>query len=320
MTILIYATIGMCAGFLLDLLIGDPKGWPHMVRGMGKMISALEKRLYRMKNKRAAGGVLAAVVLAAAAGMPALLLYFAYGLSPWAYTVLEALFCWQALSVKSLKAESRAVYGVLMERDIKKARRAAGMIVGRDTDALDGAGIARAAAETVAENTSDGAAAPIFYMALGGAPLACAYKAVNTMDSMIGYKNEQYIDFGRCAARLDDALNYLPARLCALLMIAAAGICGLDARGAARIWWRDKRKHASPNSAQTEAVMAGALGVRLGGDAYYFGKLYKKPFIGDDTRPIEPEDILKAHKLLYGTAFLMMLFALAIRGLVYAAL
>jgi adenosylcobinamide-phosphate synthase len=310
----------MCAGFLIDLLIGDPKGWPHMVRGMGALIGALEKRLYKMKNKRAAGGVLAAVVLVCAAGLPAGLLCFAYGISPWAYTALEAFFCWQALSVKSLREESRPVYGALVHGDIEKSRRAVSMIIGRDTEALDEAGVARAAVETVAENTSDGVAAPIFYMALGGGALACAYKAVNTMDSMIGYKNERYTDFGRCAARMDDVMNYLPARVCAFFMIAAAGLCGLDAKGAARIWRRDRGKHASPNAAQTEAAAAGALGVRLAGDAYYFGRLYKKPFIGDNLRAIEPGDILKAHRLLYATAFLWMLAALLIRGCLYAAL
>ncbi len=320
MTILIYATIGMCAGFLLDLLVGDPKGWPHMVRGMGALIGALEKRLYGMQKKRAAGRILAAIVLAVSAGLPAVLLYLAYGISPWVYAAAEAFFCWQALSVKSLKAESRAVYDALMKADIEESRQAVSVIVGRDTGALDEAGIARAAVETVAENTSDGVAAPIFYMALGGAPLACAYKAVNTMDSMIGYKSERYIDFGRCAAKLDDGFNYLPSRLCALIMIAAAGICGFKAENAFRIWRRDKRKHASPNSAQTEAAVAGALGVRLGGDAYYFGKIYKKPAIGDAVRMIEPGDILRAHRLLYATAFFMILLALAVRGCLYAAL
>ena len=194
------------------------------------------------------------------------------------------------------------------------------MIVGRDTDALDAAGVTRAAVETVAENASDGVAAPLFYMLLGGAVLGCLYKAANTMDSMVGYKNERYLDFGRTAARLDDALNFIPARLCAWVMIFAARLCGMDAGNALRIYRRDKRNHASPNSAHTEAAMAGALRVRLAGDAYYFGKLCKKPYIGDAQRPIEAADILRAHKLLYVTAYLLLMLALAFRGILYAAI
>ena len=194
------------------------------------------------------------------------------------------------------------------------------MIVGRDTDALDAAGVTRAAVETVAENASDGVAAPLFYMLLGGAVLGCLYKAANTMDSMVGYKNERYLDFGRTAARLDDALNFIPARLCAWVMIFAAQLCGMDAGNALRIYRRDKRNHASPNSAHTEAAMAGALRVRLAGDAYYFGKLCKKPYIGDAQRPIEAADILRAHKLLYVTAYLLLMLALAFRGILYAAI
>ena len=183
------------------------------------------------------------------------------------------------------------------------------MIVGRDTGRLDGAGIARAAVETVAENTSDGVVAPLFYMFLGGAPLGVLYKAVNTMDSMIGYKSEKYADFGRCAAKLDDAANFFPSRIAAVLMIAASKLCKpkdrYSAKNALRIFRRDRFRHASPNSAQTEAVCAGALGIRLAGDAWYFGKKVEKPYIGDDVRPIEAEDIVRANRLLYGTSFLM---------------
>ena len=194
------------------------------------------------------------------------------------------------------------------------------MIVGRDTDTLDVAGVTRAAVETVAENASDGVAAPLFYTLLGGAALGCLYKAANTMDSMVGYKNERYLDFGRAAARLDDALSFIPARLCAWVMIFAAWLCGMDAGNALRIYRRDKRNHASPNSAHTEAVMAGALRVRLAGNAYYFGKLCKKPYIGDAQRPIEAADIQRAHKLLYVTAYLLLMLSLAFRGILYAAI
>ena len=194
------------------------------------------------------------------------------------------------------------------------------MIVGRDTKGLDEAGVTCAAVETVAENASDGVAAPLFYIMLGGSPLGCLYKAVNTMDSMIGYKNERYLEFGHFAAKLDDALNFLPSRMCALLMICAAWFCRMDAKNALRIWRRDRFNHASPNSAQTEAAAAGALRIRLAGNAYYFGKLHEKPYIGDDIRPIEAEDILRSHKLLYATAALMLILSIIVRGVLYVAI
>ncbi len=314
------ATGALALGFLVDLLVGDPHGWPHLIRGFGFLIAALERVLYPMKNKRAGGTLLVVVVLLLSVGLPALLLFFVWRVSPWLYIVIETVFCWQILATKSLRDESRAVYAKLASGDLPGARKAVSMIVGRDTDALDAAGVTRAAVETVAENASDGVAAPLFYMLLGGAVLGCLYKAANTMDSMVGYKNERYLDFGRTAARLDDALNFIPARLCAWVMIFAARLCGMDAGNALRIYRRDKRNHASPNSAHTEAAMAGALRVRLAGDAYYFGKLCKKPYIGDAQRPIEAADILRAHKLLYVTAYLLLMLALAFRGILYAAI
>ena len=314
------ATGVLALGFLADLLVGDPHGWPHLIRGFGFLIAALERVLYPMKNKRAGGTLLVVVVLLLSVGLPALLLFFVWRVSPWLYIVIETVFCWQILATKSLRDESRAVYAKLASGDLPGARKAVSMIVGRDTDALDAAGVTRAAVETIAENASDGVAAPLFYMLLGGAVLGCLYKAANTMDSMVGYKNERYLDFGRTAARLDDALNFIPARLCAWVMIFAAQLCGMDAGNALRIYRRDKRNHASPNSAHTEAAMAGALRVRLAGDAYYFGKLCKKPYIGDAQRPIEAADILRAHKLLYVTAYLLLMLALAFRGILYAAI
>ncbi len=317
---LLFSTAALALGFALDLVLGDPRNWPHVVRGMGALIAALERLLYPLRKKRPAGALLAFLTLLVCAGIPAAVQYFAFRASPWLYLALESLLVWQLLALKSLRVESRAVYDALAAGDLDRARRNVSMIVGRDTQRLDAAGVARAAVETVAENASDGVAAPLFYLALGGAALGCLYKAANTMDSMIGYKNERYLDFGRAAAKLDDALNYLPARLCALAMISAAGLSGMDARRAFCIWRRDRRNHASPNSAQTEAVMAGALGVRLAGDAYYFGKLHEKPYIGDDIRPVEARDILLAHRLLYATAHLFLLLALTFRGIVYAAL
>lgn len=315
--------INSCAllfGFLLDLLLGDPQGWPHVVRAFGALIVWLEKQLYTMQNKRLGGALLVIFMLLICVDVPVVLLYGAYALNVWVYFVLETLLVWQLLAVKSLRIESKRVFDALMERDLSSARKAVSMIVGRDTDALDAQGITRAAVETVAENASDGVVAPLFYLLLGGAVLGCLYKAANTMDSMIGYQNERYLDFGRCAARLDDALNFLPSRLCALFMILSSWLCGFDARNSLRIWKRDRRKHASPNSAQTESVTAGALRVRLAGPAIYGGVAHEKPYIGDDLRSIEPEDILRAHQMLYATSILFLLFALVIRGCVYAAL
>ena len=191
-------------------------------------------------------------------------------------------------------------------------------IVGRDTAALDDVGIARAAVETVAENTADGVAAPLYRA--WRRSLGCVYKAVNTMDSMVVYRNRRYEQFGRFAARLDDVLNYIPSRICALLMILSSAMCGLSFRNAWRIWRRDRRNHASPNAAQTESVLAGALGVQLAGDAWYFGKLHRKPTIGDATRPIEPRDIRRAHRVLLITSLLLFFLSFLLRGALYAAL
>ncbi|MDD6047141.1 MAG: adenosylcobinamide-phosphate synthase CbiB [bacterium] len=316
---LLFATGALTAGFLIDLVLGDPRGWPHLIRLFGWLIKVFERVFYPMKNKRAGGVLLVLCVLLLCAGIPALVLFLAWSVSPWAYFVLESLLCWQLLATRSLRDESRAVYDALVANDLPEARHAVSMIVGRDTAALDEAGVTRAAVETIAENTADGIAAPLFYIMLGGAALGCLYKAANTMDSMVGYKNERYLEFGCAAAHLDDVLNFLPARLCAAIMILGARILRMDGKNALRIYRRDRRNHASPNSAHTEAVMAGALRVRLAGDAYYFGKLLKKPYIGDDQRPIEAKDILRAHRLMYMTALILFMLALLLRGLLYAA-
>ena len=229
-----------------------------------------------------------------------------YLLHPYLGVAVETIMTYQILAVKCLKVESMKVYQSLTKEGIEEARKAVAMIVGRDTAVLDGTGVAKAAIETVAENSSDGVIAPMLYTALGGPVLGFLYKAVNTMDSMIGYKNEKYLNFGRTAAKLDDVCNYLPSRISAYLMIAAAYLGGSDfsGKGAYRIYKRDRRNHASPNSAQTESVCAGALGIQLAGDAVYFGKVVKKPHIGDDTRPVEYEDIRRANRLMYLTAWL----------------
>lgn len=315
-----YTTGAIMLGFILDMLIGDPQGWPHLIRGYGLVISVMEKCLYGMKNKLLAGKLLVLCVLIICTGVPAAVLYLMWRISPVAYLIFAGLLCWQLLAAKSLKDCSMDVYAPLKDNDIESARKAVAMIVGRDTQALDSVGIAKAAVETVAENTSDGVAAPLLYIAIGGPILGCLYKAVNTMDSMIGYKNDKYMEFGRFAARLDDVCNFLPSRICALAMIAVSGLCGFDGKNALRIWRRDRGNHASPNSAQTESVMAGALNIRLAGDACYFGKVHKKPYIGDNNRQIEAEDIPRANRLLYAVTFALIILTLVVRGIVCAAL
>jgi len=317
---LFISTLALCAGFLLDLLLGDPTGWPHLVRGIGWLILVFERAFYSMRNKRLGGLFLVICVLSFSLTIPAVLLILFWKLSPWAFFVAETLFCWQLLALKSLKDESRIVYDRLVEGDLPAARSAVSMIVGRDTATLDESGVVRAAVETVAENASDGEIAPLFYLAFGGALFGLFYKSVNTMDSMIGYQNERYQEFGYYAAKLDDILNHLPSRLSALLMILAAWFCRYNTKNAFRIWWRDRNKHKSPNAAQTEAVLAGALDIQLGGEAHYSGRLHKKPTIGDANRPIEPNDILLSHRLLSAASFLMFFFALLIRGCLYVAL
>ncbi len=309
---LFWNAVALAIGAVMDALVGDPPNRLHMVVIFGAVISGWEKALYKMSNKRFAGFLLVVLTLLTCGAPIALLLWFALKLHPLLYILWGALLCWQCLAAKSLRDESDLVRVPLEAGDLPKARQMVGRIVGRDTDALDEAGVARAAVETVAENTSDGVIAPMFYLALGGPLLGCLYKAVNTMDSMVGYKNDKYMDFGRCAALLDDVVNYIPARLAALELILAAFLTGMDGKNAWRIWRRDRRNHASPNSAQTESAVAGALGLRLAGDAVYFGKLHKKPYIGDDLRPIEPEDIRRSHKLMFAATGEMLVLALAV--------
>ena len=300
-----YHGIAFFGGFLLDLLLGDPNWLPHPIRLIGALISRLEKILYRGKRLFYRGALLAGIVLLLSGLTAAVLLAAAYQIHPALGCVVEGVMTYQILATKCLKQESMKVYAGLQKGDIEEARRAVSMIVGRDTAVLNETGIIKAAVETVAENTSDGVIAPMLYLALGGPVLGFLYKAVNTMDSMIGYKNERYLYFGRAAAKLDDLLNYIPSRISAGLMIFSCFFAGkaFDGRNAFRIYRRDSRNHASPNAAQTEAVCAGALRVRLAGDASYFGKIVKKPYIGDADRPIVFEDIRRANKLLYLTAW-----------------
>ena len=316
-----WSLYALLIGFGIDLLMGDPHSIPHPVVGIGKLISFLEKGLRRMFPKTdggeiAAGGVLWVLVAVICTALPAGILFLCHRISPWLRLTVESIMCWQILATKSLKDESMKVYMALESGDLEESRHAVSMIVGRDTARLDDAGVTRAAVETVAENTSDGVVAPMLFLALGGAPLGFFYKAVNTMDSMLGYVEPPYKNIGLVPAKMDDAANFLPSRLSALLMIAAGFLLGLDGKNGWRIFRRDRFNHASPNSAQTESVCAGLLGVRLAGDAWYHGVLHKKKYIGDDTRDITHRDILLACRLLYLTAFLTLLLCTLVKGII----
>lgn len=297
-------------GFIMDLLFGDPYWLPHPIRLIGNLIAQAEKLFYKDRKrdykKEYRGGCMTVLTVLLVTGIVTFVLLFAaYRLHPLLGAGIEMIMTYQILAIKSLKDESMKVYNQLQHGTLENARHAVSMIVGRNTQNLTEEGITKAAVETVAENTSDGVIAPMLYTALGGPVLGFLYKAVNTMDSMIGYKNDRYLYFGRAAAKLDDAVNFIPARISACLMVAAAVFLkGADQNRAWKIYRRDSRKHASPNSAQTESVCAGALGIQLAGDASYFGKIVKKPYIGDPVRKVETEDIKRTNRLMYITAFL----------------
>lgn len=304
--------LAILIGFTLDLILGDPHSFPHPIRLIGTLINRTEHLLRNIFpntpiGEKIAGCFLVIIILSLSTITPILLLLLANYIHPVVRLILESIMNYQILATKSLKVESMKVYKELKNDNIEKARYNVSMIVGRDTASLDKEGIAKAAVETVAENTSDGSIAPLFFLFIGGAPLGFFYKAANTMDSMIGYKNDNYINFGMVAAKLDDVLNYIPARISAYLMIFSTLLLRLNTKHAYIIYKRDRYNHASPNSAHTEAVCAGALGVKLAGDAYYFGKLCKKPYIGDALRPITYEDIKTANQLLYTSACISLL-------------
>ena len=312
-----YHILAFGAGFLLDQLFGDPYFLPHPIRGIGWLIAKTEKTLRagnpqgnpteREGVERRQGKLLVVVVLLFTGMLSALILFGAYAMHPGLGVVIEAVMTYQILAARCLQVESSKVWKQLNAGSLEEARKAVSMIVGRDTEHLTEEGVAKAAIETVAENTSDGVIAPMLYTALGGPVLGFLYKAVNTMDSMLGYKNETYLYFGRIPAKMDDLFNYIPARLTAWFMVLASFLTGLNGKNAWKIYRRDCRKHASPNSAQSEAVCAGALDVQLAGDAVYFGKIHKKEFIGDPLRKIEAEDIPRAGRLMYVTTVLMLL-------------
>ena len=313
----VWAVLG---GFVLDALFGDPAWLPHPVVYMGKAISKLEKFLRPRLPKTPQGELLGGAIVAFCLPVGTFLLtglvcWGSARLHPLLGLAVQMFWCGQALAARGLVQESTNVYKELKKPDLPGARKAVSRIVGRDTAELTAEGVTKAAVETVAENASDGVIAPLLYMLIGGAPLALTYKAINTMDSMLGYKNEKYLYFGRVPAKLDDVANYIPSRLAGLLWVAAAAFTHNDAKGAWKIWRRDRRRHASPNSAQTESACAGALGVQLAGPAYYFGQYYPKLTIGDALRPIEPEDILRANRMMYVASSFALAWGCALRAL-----
>lgn len=308
------------AAFVLDLVLGDPRWLPHPICLIGNLISAGEKLLRSVFPKTAsgerwAGTVLWFLVISISFAVPFFLLKGLALIQPWAAYLVQTLFCYQILAAKSLKTESMRVYKYIKAEDLENSRKYLSWIVGRDTENLSFKQITKAVVETIAENTSDGVIAPMLFMMIGGAPMGFLYKGVNTLDSMVGYKNDKYINFGRFSARADDVFNYIPARITAAAMIIGAFFTGLDGRNAWRIFLRDRHNHASPNSAHPESACAGALKVQLAGDAYYFGKLYKKKTIGDDNREIEAEDIPRTNRLMYAAAVICLILFSLIRSL-----
>ena len=321
-----YHILAFGAGFLLDQLFGDPYFLPHPIRGIGWLIAKTEKTLRagnpqgnsteREGVERRQGNLLVVVVLLFTGMLSALILFGAYAMHPGLGVVIEAVMTYQILAARCLQVESSKVWKQLNTGSLEEARKAVSMIVGRDTEHLTEEGVAKAAIETVAENTSDGVIAPMLYTALGGPVLGFLYKAVNTMDSMVGYKNEKYLHFGRAAAKLDDVMNFLPARISALLMVGTAFISGKSYNGKQAILLHILQALMAEkkifHSAQTESVCAGALGIQLAGDASYFGKVVKKPYIGDPTRAVEPEDIRRTNRLMNRTAWICEILCLGI--------
>ena len=314
------ALVVLC-GFALDLIFGDPYWMPHPIKFIGLLIRLIEKTLHgifpKTKKMEILSGVLLNIsILIISFLLPYFILQYASILSIPLKLGIETFFCYQIFATNSLKKESTRVYKYLIKNDINNSRKYLSWIVGRDTDKLSSSQITKAVVETIAENTCDGVVAPLIFMIMGGMPLGLLYKAVNTLDSMVGYKNDKYINFGMFSAKVDDAFNFFPAILTAYIMIGASFILDYDSKNAVKIYKRDKYNHASPNSAKTESVCAGALDIQLAGDASYFGRLYKKKTIGDNKKPIEPFDIVKANRLMYCTAFLGTIFFVLLRVMV----
>lgn len=307
--------------FVLDWCFGDPPKIPHFVVWVDKLVTWLEEQLRPLfsstsQGERTAGGLLVTVVCVASFGAALVVCLIAGAIHPVLRLVVETFLCWQCLALRSLEQSAAHVHDELRDHGLEAGRKAVGMIVGRDTASLSEGEVVCAAIETVAENTSDGEVAPLFFMMVGGAPLAVLYKAVNTMDSMVGYITPPYTHFGTVAARLDDVANFIPARLAGLAMVLAAKPARLDMKGAWRIFKRDRKNHRSPNSGQTESACAGALGVQLGGTHTYFGQEVAKPTIGDATRPVERGDIKRATRLMSWTSIIAFVVFALVRLLV----
>jgi len=310
--------IELTIGFILDIIIGDPNNPLHPIRGIGYVARKLEIifRSILKKYLKFAGLVVWIVTVA-------LTFMFAFGIVNIAKKfniyfgiILEGILIYFCIASKGLLVEGYKVIKFLLKHDLDGARKQLAFIVGRDTRTLNKEGVIRAVIETIAENMADGIIAPLFYAGIFGAPLAFAYKAVNTLDSMFGYKNDNYIDFGYFPAKLDDIFNYIPARITGILIVISAKILKYDYKNSSKIYKRDRYNHTSPNSAHPEAAMAGALGVQLGGANYYFGKLVEKPTIGDNLKEIQIEDVHKTGKVLYLSSFIGFIIALVIRGII----
>jgi adenosylcobinamide-phosphate synthase len=299
----VHLALPFLAGYLLDLCLGDPPGWPHPVRWLGRLVSFWETRLY--KPRVLAGLIFWLAVAGTALAAVLAVLVLASSLGHIAQGAVAAYLVYAGLATRSLHLECQKVEEALVQGNLEGARKNLAMIVGRETAHLEAADIRRATLETLAENLSDGVIAPLFYILLAGVPGLVLYKAANTMDSMVGYKNERYQRFGKIAARLDDVLNFLPARLTAWLMCLVAGPAGLNRQQAWSILKRDGNKAASPNAGRPEAALAGALGVRLGGPSSYFGRLVDKPYIGDSGPALSARHYRQALVLLYGVSALM---------------
>lgn len=318
MTLGLLTTYSILIGIVLDFILGDPSGWYHPVRLIGNLIYFLEQKIRKVFNKTSimelmGGGVLVVAVTVITGAVVYLILFIAYRINGYVYLAVASIMNYYLMATKCLKVETMKVYKALVAGDINGARTNISMLVGRDVDRLDEAGIARAAVETAAENLSDGCIAPLFYMFIGGPVFGFIYKSINTMDSMVGYKNDKYLYFGRAAAKLDDLVNYIPARIAAVFMIISAFICGCDGKNAIKIFKRDRYKSTSPNSGQTESVAAGALNVRLLGPTWYFGKLHNKDYVGDDNKKIESTDIKRVNKMNYATVIILTIIFVAIR-------
>lgn len=312
-----YVTCAVLLGFLLDWIFGDPQKPPHPVCAVGKLVSLSEKLLRRIfpqtpRALTAAGVFLWIIVCGVSFAVPFFLLRWLRDVHFWLGFGAEALLCWTLFARKSLADAGVHVYSALDE-SLDAGRKAVAMYVGRDTAALDKEGVIKAAVETVAENTTDGVVSPMIFMLIGGAPLGFLYKAVNTLDSMVGYHNDQYEYLGKFSARMDDIFNFIPARLAAVCMIAGAGMLHLDNRNALRVYRRDRNWHKSPNAGQTESACAGALHVQLGGDASYFGKTVKKAAFGDPDREINRGDILRAIDLMTTASVLALVLCAMVR-------